>query len=77
MLEAAHAVAPDGRVTTGADALPTIVGAIVGTPRAEGWLRSSPSSLRALSRIYAFLVRFRSQLTCGISVPASAACTPR
>ncbi len=70
LLDAAHAIAPDGHVTTGADAVPTLVGALLGTPEAEGWLRSSPSTMRTLSRFYALLVRFRGQLTCGISAPS-------
>ncbi len=70
MLDAAHAIAPDGHVTTGADAVPTLVGALLGTPEAEGWLRSSPSTMRTVSRLYAMLVRFRGQLTCGISAPS-------
>ncbi len=67
ILDAAHAVAPDGHVTTGADAVPTLVGALLGTPEAEDWLRSSPSTMRTVARFYAMLVRFRGQLTCGIS----------
>lgn len=76
-LDAAHAVAPDGHVTTGADAMPTLVGALLGTPEAEGCLRSSPASMRMLSRLYALLVRFRGQLTCGLVSPSSAECSPR
>lgn len=76
-LDAAHAIAPDGHVTTGADAMPTLVGALLGTPAAEGWLRSSPSVMRMLAQFYALLVRFRGQLTCGLVSASAAACTPR
>ncbi len=65
VLDAAHAVAPDGRVTTGADAVPTVVGALLGAPRVESWLRSSRSSMALLTALYAFLVDLRGRLTCG------------
>lgn len=77
MFEAAHAVTPDGHVTTGADAMPTLLAALLGTREAESWIRSSPSTMRTLSRLYPMLVRFRSQLTCGVSAPSSAARSPR
>lgn len=76
-LDAAHAVDPEGRVTTGADAMPTLVGALLGTPNAEGWLRSSRSATRVLSRLYRVLVGFRGRLTCRVPAPSSAARTPR
>lgn len=77
MFDAAHAVAPDGRVTTGADAMPTLAGALLGTPNAEAWLRGSPATMRTLTRGYAILVRLRGQLTCGIAAPSSATRSPR
>ncbi len=76
-LEAAHAVDPDGRVSTGADAMPTLVGALLGAPKAEGWLRASRFASRALSRAYILLVRFRGRLTCGAPALSSAARSPR
>jgi predicted DCC family thiol-disulfide oxidoreductase YuxK len=77
VLDAAHAVSPDGCVTTGADAMPTLVGALVGTPNVERWLRSSRSSMRGLSLLYETLVALRGRLTCRISAPVSAARSPR
>ena len=77
ILDAAHAVAPDGRVTTGADALPTLLGALLGTPRVERWARSSRAFMRVLSRVYGILVELRGHLTCGFAAPASAARSPR
>ncbi len=77
ILDAAHAVSPDGRVTTGADALPTLVAALLGTPRIEGWIRSSKTSMGAASWFYALLVDLRGHLTCGFAVPAAAERSPR
>ncbi len=77
ILGAAHAVSPDGRVTTGADAVPTLAGALLAAPGVEARLRASRTSMRLISRIYAFLVEFRGRLTCGVLVPASAAHSPR
>lgn len=77
LLEAVHAVAPDGRVTTGSDALPLIVSALLDGPELEGLLRSSPHAMSALSRLYRFLVEFRGRLTCALDGPSSAGHTPR
>ena len=77
ILGAAHVVAPDGPVTTGAAAMPTIAGVLLGVPRLEAWLRSSPPRMRAVSRAYDFLVSLRGQLTCGVPSPSSAARSPR
>ena len=77
VLDAAHAVSPDGRVTSGADAMPTIAGALLGAPRLEAWLRSSRSSRRILSRLYAILVGLRGHLSCGFDGTSSGARSPR
>lgn len=77
VLDAAHAVAPDGHVTTGADAMPTLVGALLDAPRFEGWLRASKPSMTFLNRFYATLVELRGRLTCALPAPSSAARSPR
>ncbi len=77
VLEAAHAVAPDGRVTTGADAMPMLVGALLDVPRFEGRLRASKSSMACLTRLYEVLVGLRGRLTCVLPEASSAARTPR
>lgn len=77
ILDAAHAVAPDGRVTTGADALPTLLSALLGVPRVERRVRASRASMRLLSRFYAILVQLRGHLSCGFAAAASAARSPR
>lgn len=77
ILDAAHAVSPDGTVTTGADAMPTLLSALVGAPRMEPWLRSSKGSMFLISRLYGILVEFRGHLSCGFSAPSSAARIPR
>ncbi len=77
MLGAAHAIAPDGRVTSGAEVVPTLAGALLAAPGVEARLRSSRASMRLISRLYGFLVEFRGRLTCGALVPASAARSPR
>ena len=77
ILDAAHVVVPDGRVTTGADAMPALLGGLLGNPRLERLLRSSATSMRLFSRLYGILVELRGHLTCGFPAPASAAHTPR
>lgn len=76
-LDAAHAVSPDGRVTTGADALPTLAEALLGVPGVERGLRASQLAMECLARLYGVLVDLRGQLTCGVSAPSSEACSPR
>ncbi len=77
VLDAAHAVSPDGRVTTGADAMPTLIGALLGRPLVEARLRSSRSSMRTLSRLYRILVGLRGHLSCGVGAASKAVRTPR
>ncbi len=64
VLDAFHMVAPDGRVTTGGDAVPTLIEAIpmgAGLARA---LRGSAPLMTAVHRLYGFLTRFRDRLVC-------------
>ncbi len=77
LLDAARAVSPDGRVTTGAEAVPTLAGALLGVPGIEGRLRTSRSAMRCLSRLYGLLVGLRDQLTCGVAAPSSEGRSPR
>ncbi len=77
ILGSAHAISPEGLVTTGADAMPMLAGALLGKPQIEGRLRSSPASMRFLSGFYAFLADLRGRLTCGLAAPSSGARTPR
>lgn len=76
-LEAAHAVSPDGRVTTGSAAMPAIVAALVAGPGLERRLRSSRSSVAVLSRFYEVLTELRGRLSCANVAPSSAARIPR
>ncbi len=76
-LGAAHAVSPGGRVTSGAEAMPALAGALLGVPAVEGRLRASPSAMRCLSRFYGLLVDLRGRLTCGVAAPSSEARSPR
>ena len=77
VLDAAHAIDPDGRVTSGAEAMPVLAGALLGAPQVERRLRASPSAMRVLARFYGFLVGLRGRLTCGVAAPSSEACAPR
>lgn len=73
MLDAWHIVAPDGRVTTGGDAVPTLVGAFPIGAGLGHLLRESSVLMRHVHRLYAFLTRFRDQLVCRLdAVPPSA-----
>src|SRR2546426_6629739 len=73
MLDAWHMVAPNGLVTTGGDAVPTLVGAF---PIGAGFgrlLRGSSGLMRQVHRFYAFLTRFRDRLVCRLdAAPPSA-----
>src|SRR3989442_7713962 len=77
MLDAWHMVAPNGLVTTGGDAVPTLVGAF---PIGAGFgrlLRGSSGLMRQVHRLYAFLTRFRDRLVFRLdAVPPSAGLFP-
>ncbi len=75
-LSAAHMVAPDGRVTSGGDAMPAIVAALVADSGVERRIRRSRRSMAALDRLYRIMVGVRGQLTCAAG-PVSAARSPR
>src|SRR3989441_4819329 len=77
MLDAWHMVAPNGLVTTGGDAVPTLVGAF---PIGAGFgrlLRGSSGLMREVHRLYAFLTRFLDRLVCPFdAAPPSADSAP-
>ncbi len=70
-------VAPDGRVTSGSDAMPALLAALVAGPRFEGRLRRSRFSMAFLGGVYRVMVATRSALTCAVASPAAAARSPR
>ena len=76
-LGAAHAVGPDGRVTSGAEAMPAIVAALTAGPRFEARLRSSRTSMVALEYIYRLMTEMRGRLSCATGVAPSAGRIPR
>ena len=76
-LGAAHVVGPDGRVSSGAEAMPALVAALLDGPRLEGRLRGSEVSMAALDRAYRLMVELRGRLTCATPAPASAGRNPR
>ncbi len=76
-LGAVHAVATDGRVRSGPDALPLILAAMAGGPGLERLLESSPPARSTLARAYGLLAELRGRLTCGIDGSAPAERTPR
>lgn len=69
-LGAMHALGPEGRMSTGGDALPTIVAALTGGPSVESLIRSSPPALAGLNRVYRILVAVRGRLTCEVASPS-------
>src|SRR5438094_10566172 len=73
MLDAWHIVAPDGRVTTGGDAVPTLVGAFPIGAGLGHLLRESSVLLRRVHRLYACPKRFRSQLVARLAAHPPAA----
>ncbi len=72
VLDAMHVVAPDGRVATGGDSIPTLLEALFAGPPLASLLRTS-SRVRALLRVlYGVVVELRGHLICRVE-PASAA----
>lgn len=64
MLDAFHIVSPDGRVTTGGDAVPILIGAFWIGAGVERILRGSSALMDIVHRFYGFLTRFRDRLVC-------------
>jgi predicted DCC family thiol-disulfide oxidoreductase YuxK len=79
ILDAMHVVAPDGRVSTGGDALPSILAALTSGPPLERLLSESPATTAAMHGLYAVLAEFRGHVTCrfGARSAFSAARSPR
>ena len=76
-LASAHAVAPDGRVTSGGDAMPAILAALVAGPAFEYKIRSSRSSMALLARVYAVMAGVRGRLSCASGAAVEAGRSPR
>src|SRR2546428_11297170 len=64
MLDALHVVSPDGRVTTGGDAGPTLIGAFPIGARVERIPRGSAALTCLGHRLDGFLTRWRDPLGC-------------
>lgn len=77
LLEAFRAVAPDGRVAAGPQAIPVVLAALSGAEGLDPLLRSSPAAMSALSHLYDVMVDVRGRLTCRTEGSVSAAQPPR
>src|SRR2546422_7813402 len=78
MLDAWHIITPDGHVTTGGDAVPTLVGAFPIGAGLGRLLAGSSGLMRQVHRLYAFLTRFRDRLVFRPdAAPPSAGSSPR
>ena len=73
MLDALHVVSPDGRVTTGGDAVPTLIGAFPIGAGVERILRGSAALMGVVHRFYGFLTRFRDRLVCRLEPAGTSA----
>src|SRR3989442_1755814 len=77
MLDAWHIVTPDGRVTTGGDAVPTLVGAFPIGAGLGRLLAGSSGLMRQVHRLFQMLTRFPRLLACPPgSAPPSAGAPP-
>jgi predicted DCC family thiol-disulfide oxidoreductase YuxK len=72
ILDAFHVVSPDGRVTTGGDAVPVLVEAFPMGAGAARLLQESAALLALTHRAYSFAARFRDALTCRVRAAPSA-----
>ncbi|TLZ74201.1 MAG: DUF393 domain-containing protein, partial [Methanobacteriota archaeon] len=73
MLDALHVVSPDGRITTGGDAVPTLIGAFPIGAGVERILRGSAALMGVVHRFYGFLTRFRDRLVCRLEPAGTSA----
>ncbi len=73
ILDAFHVVTPDGRVTTGGDAVPTLIGAFPIGAGVERVLRGSSALMGFVHRFYGFLTRFRDRLVCRLEPAGTSA----
>src|SRR3989442_3571948 len=77
MLDAWHIVTPDGHVTTGGDAVPTLVGAFPIGAGLGRLLAGSSGLMRQGHRLYEVLTRVRGRLVCRLgAAPPSAGVSP-
>lgn len=70
VLDAFHIVSPSGRITTGGDAVPTLIEAL---PMGAGFgriLRGSQDLMSHVHAFYRFLTRFRERLVCRVDFQA-------
>ena len=68
-----HMIDPGGRITSGGDAVPTLIEAF---PMGVGFarvLRGSEALMRRVRRSYVFLARFRDRLVCRVAPAATSA----
>jgi len=73
MLDALHVVSPDGHVTTGGDAVPTLIGAFPIGAGVERVLRGSTALMGVVHRFYGFVTRFRDRLVCRLEPSGTSA----
>lgn len=74
--DGAHVVAPDGSVTSGPEAMPSIVAALFAGPGMERRLRRSHTSMTILRGAYGLMTEVRGRLSCAGVAPASAGRIP-
>lgn len=73
VLDAFHMVGPGGQVTTGGDAVPTLVEALPFGPGFGRFLRRSEGLMAGTRAAYRFLIRFRDRLACRLDAPPTSA----
>ncbi len=73
MLDAFHILSPDGRLTTGGDAVPTLIGAFPIGAGVERFLRGSSALMVVVHGFYGFLTRFRDRLVCRLEPAGTSA----
>jgi predicted DCC family thiol-disulfide oxidoreductase YuxK len=72
-LSAVHVVTPDGRVTTGGDAVPAMIEAFPAGGGLAHLVRDSPAIMTYVRRAYGLVMRVRDVLTCRVDASASSA----
>lgn len=73
VLDAFHMVSPDGRVTTGGDAVPVLIEAFPMGAGLARLLRGSSRLMAAVHRFYRFVTRLRDRLVCRVDFAARSA----
>ncbi|MGQ0797501.1 MAG: DCC1-like thiol-disulfide oxidoreductase family protein [Methanobacteriota archaeon] len=76
LASAYHIVDPDGRVTSGGDAVPVLLEALPLGRGLGGLVAGSPSLMRFARSAYAIAVRFRGALTCAAPAASATATCP-